>query len=101
MANPELGLIARLEVTDGKESDVVEFLEEARSMADDEPGTTTWMAGRIDESTIVLVDTFEDESAREAHDAGELSAAFGERMEELFEGPPEVEEFDLLEAKLP
>ena len=101
MTDANVALLVRLQAQSGKESDVEEFLRSALPMAEEEPDTTTWFALRMDDSTFGIFDTFPDESGREAHLSGEIAAALEENADELFAEPPEIEEIDVLEAKLP
>lgn len=101
MTEANVALLARLEAKPGKESDVEEFLRSAVSLAEDEPDTTTWFALRMDDSTFGIYDTFPDESGREAHLSGEIAGALEENADDLLAEPPQIEEVEVLEAKLP
>ena len=101
MSDSEYALLARVVAKPGKEADVEAFLRSALSMAEDEPGTTTWFALRMDESTFGIFDTFPDEEARQAHLDGEIAAALMENADELLAEPPQIDEVDVLEAKHP
>jgi quinol monooxygenase YgiN len=97
----EYGLKARIEAKPEKVTEVHEFLESALSMAEDEAGTTTWFAYRIDETTFGIFDTFPDEDARQAHLDGEIAEELMASADELLASEPEIEEIDVLAAKHP
>ena len=101
MSDSEYALLARVVAKPGKEADVEAFLRSALSMAEDEPGTTTWFALRMDESTFGIFDTFPDEEARQAHLDGEIAAALMENADELLAEPPQIDEVDVLAATHP
>ncbi|EMA54519.1 MULTISPECIES: putative quinol monooxygenase [Halococcaceae] len=101
MTDANVALLIRMEAQSGKESDVEEFLRSALPLAEDEPDTTTWFALRMGESTFGIFDTFPDESGREAHLSGEIAGALEENADELLAEPPQIEEVEVLEAKLP
>jgi quinol monooxygenase YgiN len=94
-------LLARLEAKPGREDDVAEFLKSALPLAQQEPGTRTWFAWRIGESTFGIFDTFDDEAARTAHLEGPIADALMANADELLAVPPSLEQLDLLAEKLP
>lgn len=93
-------LLVRLEALPGKESDLAEFLEGARSIVMDEPGTVAWFALQLGPSTFGVFDVFPDDEARDAHLAGGVGQALGPNTGVLF-SEPQVEKIDLLAEKLP
>ena len=95
------GLIVRLEARAGKEDAVAEFLQSAVPLVEGEPQTIAWFAVRLGPSSFAIVDVFPDEAARQAHLAGAVATALGQRAAELLAGPPLIEELDVLAAKLP
>src|SRR6476659_6666232 len=70
-------LLVRLEALPGKESELAEFLEGARSIVMDEPGTVAWFAIQFGPSTFGVYDVFPDDEARDAHLAGGVGQALG------------------------
>jgi quinol monooxygenase YgiN len=70
-------------------------------MAEDEKGTTTWFAFRLDETTFGIFDTFPDEEARQAHLDGDIAAALMANADELLAEDPQIDEVDVLAAKHP
>ena len=95
------GLIVRLEARAGKEEDLAAFLAGALPLVEEEPETVAWLAVRWDGSSFAIVDAFPDEAGRQAHLAGAVAAALGERAGELLATPPEIQQVDVLAAKLP
>ena len=96
-----LALLARLKAKPGKETELETFLQDALPLAQEETGTNTWFALKIDESTFGIFDTFADESGRQAHLDGPIAAALMEHADELLSEPPTIEKVDVLAAKLP
>ena len=95
------GLIVRLEARAGKEEDLAAFLARALPLVEEEPETVAWLAVRWDGSSFAIVDAFPDEAGRQAHLAGAVAAALTERAGELLATPPEIQQVDVLAAKLP
>ena len=95
------GLIVRLEARAGKEEDLAAFLAGALPLVEEEPETVAWLAVRSDGSSFAIVDAFPDEAGRQAHLAGAVAAALAERAGELLATPPEIQQVDVLAAKLP
>lgn len=94
------GLLVRLEALPGKESELEAFLEGARPIVMDEPGTTAWFAIRLGPSTFGIFDVFPDDAARDAHLAGDVGQALGPNTGKLFSDPV-VEKLDVIADKLP
>ena len=95
----KLGLLVRLKAKAGKEKDVEEFITSALPLANEEAGTITWYAFRIDSSTFGIFDTFSDEEGREAHLGGKIAKALMENAHELLATSPSIEKLDVLAAK--
>ena len=95
-----VALLVRLEAKPGKESDVEEFLRGGLALVEAEPATTAWFGIRLGPSTFGIFDAFPDEAGRNAHLAGRVAAALGEKASELFIKPPTIERVDVLAAKL-
>jgi len=98
--DPKLALLVRLEAKPSKEVELEHFLKTGLSIAQEEPGTTTWFALKLGPSTFGIFDTFVDEGGREAHLSGRLAAALMQKAPELLAQPPTIEKVDLLAAKL-
>jgi quinol monooxygenase YgiN len=93
-------LLVRLEALPGKETELAEFLTEARSIVMDEPGTVAWFAIQFGPSTFGVYDVFPNGEAREAHLAGGVGQALGPNTGVLF-SEPQIEKLDLLAEKVP
>ena len=52
-------------------------------------------------STFGIFDAFPDEAGRKAHLSGRVAAALTAKASELFAQPPQIEEVNVLAAKLP
>ena len=95
------GLIVRLEAQAGKEEALAAFLVDALPLVRDEPETVAWFAVRTGVSSFAIVDAFPDEAGRQAHLGAAVAAALTERSGELLATPPEIEQVEVLAAKLP
>lgn len=98
--NVSVGLLVRLEAKEGREDDVEEFLQQGRSLVDDEPGTARWFGIRFGPRSFGIFDAFPDDSGRQAHLSGQVAAALGENTGELFD-EPSIEEVDVIAEKPP
>jgi quinol monooxygenase YgiN len=95
------GLIVRLEAKAGKEEELASFLQGALALVEDEPQTVAWFAVRAGESSFAIVDVFPDDAGRRAHLEGAVAAALLEKADELLASPPDIQQADVLAAKLP
>ena len=95
----KLGLLVRLKAKAGKEKNVEEFITSALPLANEEAGTITWYAFRIDSSTLGIFDTYSDEEGREAHLGGKIAKELMENAPELLATSPSIEKLDVLAAK--
>jgi quinol monooxygenase YgiN len=93
------GLLALLEAKPGKGDELAEFLRKGRELAAAEPGTATWYAFRISETTYGIFDTFEGEEGRRAHLDGQIPAALGQVGADLLAGDPDIRPIDVLAVK--
>jgi len=93
-------LLVRLEALPGKESELADFLTEARSIVMEEPGTVAWFAIRFGPTTFGVYDVFPDDEARDAHLAGGVGQALGPNTGVLF-SEPQIEKIDILADKVP
>ncbi|MEA2248240.1 MAG: hypothetical protein QOH46_2769 [Solirubrobacteraceae bacterium] len=96
-----VGLFVRLEAKTGREEEVENFLKGALRIVDEEPATTVWFALRLGLSEFGIFDAFPDEEGRQAHLAGRVAEALQEKGSELLARPPQIENVDVLAAKLP
>ena len=97
----KFALLVRLEAKPGKEADVASFLEGALTLANQETTTPVWFALRLGPSTFGIFDAFADEAGRSAHLAGPIAAALMANAAELLSQPPQIEQVEVLAAKLP
>jgi quinol monooxygenase YgiN len=95
-----VGLFVTLEAKPGKEAQVVEFLEGALPLVQQEAQTTAWFALRLAPSRFAIFDAFRDEAGRDAHLAGQVAAALMEQAPSLFASAPRIEKLDVLADKL-
>ena len=96
-----VGLYVPLRAKPGKDAEVEQFLEAGRSLVEDEPATTAWFAIRLGASEYAIVDFFPDDQGRQAHLSGKVAEALMEQAPDLFADPPEINQADVLAAKLP
>ena len=97
----KFALLVRLEAKPGKEAVVASFLEGVLTLANQETTTPVWFALRIGPSTFGIFDAFADEAGRSAHLAGPIAAALMANAAELLSQPPQIEQVEVLAAKLP
>jgi quinol monooxygenase YgiN len=95
------GLWVPLKAKPGKEAEVEAFLEGGLALANYEPDTTAWFAVRLGPSDFAIVDFFPDEAGRQAHLSGRVAEALMARAEELLAEPPNIQQADVIAAKLP
>jgi quinol monooxygenase YgiN len=97
----KLALLVRLEAKSGKEAEVEKFLNSGLPIVEEEPATITWYAIKLGPSTYGIFDTFPDENGRQAHLSGKVAAALMAKASELFSEPPQIQQVEVLAAKLP
>ncbi|HEX2350257.1 MAG TPA: antibiotic biosynthesis monooxygenase [Ktedonobacterales bacterium] len=95
------GILALLEAKPGKEEEVASFLSSALPLAQAEPATVAWFAIRLGPSTFGIFDVFPDDAGRQAHLSGQIASALMARADELLAQPPDIQQIDVLSAKLP
>jgi quinol monooxygenase YgiN len=96
-----VALYVRLEAKPGKESEVADFLRSALPLVNEEPATTAWFAIQMGPSTFGIFDAFPDHAGRQAHLSGKVAAALMEHAPELLRETPQIDQIDVLAAKLP
>jgi quinol monooxygenase YgiN len=97
----KVALLVRLEAKPGKETAVAQFLKDVLPLANQESTTPVWFALRLGPSTFGIFDAFPDDADRNAHLAGPIAAALMANARELLADPPQIEQVDVLAAKLP
>lgn len=95
-----VGLLARFEALPGREADVENFLQQGRSLVEQEPATVRWFAIRFGPSSFGIYDAFPDDSGRQTHLSGPVGKALAENTGVLFE-EPRIEPVDVLAEKPP
>lgn len=87
----ELAVWATVTIVPGRREEAEEFLAYSRQVLEAEPGTTSFFAVRIDDTTYGIFDTFADQQALDDHIAG-LSGrdAVGALVGTVFAGPPTI-----------
>lgn len=93
------GLLALLEAKPGKGDELAAFLEQGRALAAEEPGTVTWYAFKLSDTTYGIFDTFADEDGRQAHLNGQIPAALGQVGADLLAKDPDIRTVDVLATK--
>jgi quinol monooxygenase YgiN len=96
-----VALLVRLHAKPGKEGELAAFLESGLALAQQEPETTAWFALQLGPSTFGIFDAFPGEAGRKAHLAGPIAAALMAKAPELLAEPPQIEQVDVIAAKLP
>ena len=96
-----VALLVRLEAKSGKEAEVAQFLKDGLELANQEATTPLWFALKLGPSTFGIFDAFADDAGRKAHLAGQIAAALMAKASELLSQPPQIEQVDVLAAKIP
>ncbi len=94
----KLGLLVTLKAKEGKELELLNFLNEAVNLARREEKTITWYSFRIDHSTFGIFDTFENESGREAHLKGSIASGIMKLASDLLLEAPKIEKVEIISA---
>jgi quinol monooxygenase YgiN len=97
--SPIFGVLALLQAKPGKGEDLGKFLEGGRDLAAAEPGTVTWYAFKISDTTYGIFDTFDDDAGRQAHLNGQIPAALGQVADELLASAPDIRTVDMVAVK--
>jgi quinol monooxygenase YgiN len=97
----KVALYVQLEAKPGKEAEVEKFLNSGLPIVEEEPATITWYAIKMGPSTYGIFDTFPDENGRQAHLSGKVAAALMAKASELLSEPPQIQQVEILAAKLP
>ena len=96
---PKYGLLALVQAQPGKEQEVWDFLNSGREIVLNEPGTRTWYAFRVNESTFGIFDTFDTEEDRQGHLDGAIPAALAQHGPTMFLGDPDIKLIELIAVK--
>ena len=99
----KIGLLVTMKAKPGKAQAVRDFLLGGLSLVNQEPGTESWYAFQIDESTFGIFDTFDKEEGRQAHLSGEVAKALLANADDLlvgFDVNISIQPADLIAVKL-
>ena len=94
-----LGVLALLEAKPDKGTELSTFLENGRALAAAEPGTVTWYAFKITDTTYGIFDTFETDEGRQAHIDGEIPRALAHVGTDLLAKEPDIRLVDVIATK--
>src|SRR5690348_1268865 len=94
-----VGVLAILEAKPEMSSDLAAFVESGRAIAAAEPGTVTWYAFKLGDSTYGIFDTFESEDGRDAHLEGEIPRALAQVGPDLLAKGADIQLVDVLAVK--
>ncbi|MDE2181791.1 MAG: antibiotic biosynthesis monooxygenase [Alphaproteobacteria bacterium] len=93
---PGVALHIELKARTGQEAAVARMVEDMRSVVALEPGNVAWLAVRTDPQTFVIVDAFQDETAREANRAGTVLQGVRDCASDRLAAPPDIREADVV-----
>jgi quinol monooxygenase YgiN len=93
------GLLALLEAKPGKGDELAAFLEAGRALAAAEPGTVTWYAFKVSDTTYGIFDTFAAEDGRQAHLNGQIPIELGKVATDLLAKDPDIQPIDIVAVK--
>ena len=93
------GLLVILEAKPGKADELGAFLAKAQPLAVAEPGTITWYAFKLSDTTYGIFDSFETEEARQAHLGGQIPTALGQVAADLLAKDPDIRTVDVIAVK--
>jgi quinol monooxygenase YgiN len=95
----QVGVLALLEAKSDKASELAAFLEGGRALAAAEPGTVTWYAFKISDTSYGIFDTFESEDARQAHLNGAIPQALAQVGPDLLARDPDIRTVNVIAVK--
>jgi len=95
-----VALLVRLQAKPGKEREVACFLEDSLALAYQEVATPIWFALKFGSATFGIFDAFADEAGRKGHLAGQIAASLMAKAPDLLAQPPQIEQVDVLAAKV-
>jgi quinol monooxygenase YgiN len=93
------GVLALLEAKPDKGNELGAFLDNGRTLAVAEPGTVTWYAFKVSDTTYGIFDTFETNEARQAHLDGEIPRALAQVGADLLAKEPDIRLVDVIATK--
>ncbi|KIJ53248.1 hypothetical protein M422DRAFT_775868 [Sphaerobolus stellatus SS14] len=96
VGKPTVGLVVPLVAKADKGTDLSNFLVAGKALVDQEPKTIQWYGFKISDTEHVIIDTFEDDSGRDAHLSGAVAQALGQHAPVLLAGGPEISPVSIL-----
>lgn len=94
------GLLVTFKARSGHESEVEQFLRDARPMVMEEPNTTAWFAIKTDQGEYGIFDVFPDNGARFLHLVGHVPRELAKQARTLLGSVPELEMLSVQAEKL-
>ena len=97
------GLLVIMKAKVGKSKAVERFLDSGRQLVADEPGTLSWYALKLDDTTYAIFDTFAANPWRDAHLEGKVAQALMEKAPVNLENfkTSDIQKIDILATKQP
>jgi quinol monooxygenase YgiN len=97
----KVALYVHLEAKSGKEAEVEKFLKDGLALVQEEPATVVWFALKMGPSTFGIFDAFPNDAGKQAHLNGKVAKALMAKAGDLFAKPPQIQNVEVLSAKLP
>jgi quinol monooxygenase YgiN len=94
------GLLLTFAPKSGHESQVAQFLRDARGIVADEPGTLAWFALQFDDGRFGIFDVFGDNKARLKHLTGGVPRELAKHALDLLGSLPDMDKCDVLATKV-
>jgi quinol monooxygenase YgiN len=94
-------LFVEFEAKAGAEAGITDFLRNALTAAENEPGTRDWYALRFNADHFAIFDTFDGNLDRLKHLAGQTSRSLMVKSMSSLNGIPHISSSELIAAKLP
>lgn len=97
----KFALLVEMQAKAGKEAEVEVFLAKEAALVRGEAGTLSWHSAKVEGQIGVyrVFDTFDTETAREAHLNGEAGQELVEKADELFAVTPRVSRLTIVSQK--
>lgn len=97
------GLLVIMKAKVGKSKAIEAFLDSGRQLVADEPGTLSWYALKLDDTTYAIFDTFAANMGRDAHLKGKVAEALMEKATVNLENfkTSDIQKIDILAVKQP
>ncbi len=90
------GVLFMLKAKQGHESQLRQFLMDARALVMDEEGTVAWFAQQLDDGHYAIFDVFADNGGRFAHLTGQVPRELTKHALSLLGGLPDIGLLDVL-----